>query len=147
MKIILLDNLRSLHNVGSIFRTADGAGWDKVVCGGYTGTPPDRRIEKVSLGAENFIKWEKQENALEYLKKLKEENYQIVALEQTSRSKILFNKDFKLNKNVVLVLGNEVEGVRPELLEIAHLHLEIPMHGEKSSLNVSVAAGIALYNL
>lgn len=118
-----------------------------MVCGGYTGTPPDRRIEKVSLGAENFIKWEKQENALEYLKKLKEENYQIVALEQTSRSKILFNKDFKLNKNVVLVLGNEVEGVRPELLEIAHLHLEIPMHGEKSSLNVSVAAGIALYNL
>lgn len=145
-KIVVLENLRSLHNVGSVFRVADGAGWDQVILGGYTGCPPDRRIEKVSLGAEEFVAWEKAENIVEKVQQLKSEGYRILALEQTSMSVDLFNFVNK-NKKVVLILGNEVEGVSPELLALAEDHLEIPMHGQKGSLNVSIAAGIALYAL
>ena len=146
MKIILLENIRSLHNVGSIFRTADGAGWDKVILAGYTGTPPDRRIEKVSLGAEEFVLWEKQESGVEVVQALKKESFGIYALEQTSKSVNLM--DFQPpEKDFVLVVGNEVEGVSPELLSLCDVHLEIPMRGEKGSLNVSIASGVAMYRL
>jgi len=145
-KVIILENIRSLHNVGSILRTADGAGWDKIYLCGYTGCPPDRRIEKVSLGAENFIKWEHADNALEVIKKLKKDKYEIIALEQTKKAEDLFTAKFP-NKKTALILGNEVEGVTKEVLKEADRHLEIPMHGKKSSLNVSVSAGIALYEI
>ncbi len=146
MKVVILDNLRSLHNVGSIFRTADGAGFQKIYCCGYTGTPPDRRIEKVSLGAEDFIEWEKSKTAAEICQKLKAEGYTIIALEQTERSENIFK--IKITDNhIVIILGNEVEGISEEALKLADQHLEIPMFGKKSSLNVSVAAGIALYEL
>ncbi len=146
MRVIILENLRSLHNVGSIFRTADGAGWDKIYLTGYTGTPPDRRIEKVSLGAEDSIEWEQFENPVECIEKLKKEKFKIFALEQTSHSEDLFSVKPE-EENVALILGNEVEGVSPELLALADKHLEIPMRGEKGSLNVSIAAGVALYQL
>ena len=145
-KIVVLENIRSLHNVGSVFRVADGAGWDQVILGGYTGTPPDRRIEKVSLGAEEFVAWEKPENLCQHIQQLKDSGYQILALEQTSQSQNLFEFSDNTEKTV-LILGNEVEGVSPELLKLADHHLEIPMYGQKGSLNVSIAAGIALYNL
>ena len=147
MKVIILENIRSLHNVGSIFRTADGAGWDKIYITGYTGTPPDRRIEKVSLGAEEFVAWEQFKDTLECVKKLKKENFKILALEQTSHSQDLLSYKAEKNQNIALVLGNEVEGVTPEVLKKCDDCLEIPMRGEKGSLNVSIAAGIALYQL
>jgi len=145
-RIVILENIRSLHNVGSLLRTADGAGWDKVFLCGYTGCPPDRRIEKVSLGAENFIAWEHSESALEVCKKLKNEGFEICALEQTAKAENLFEAEFS-NQKIALILGNEVEGVSPEVLEIANRHLEIPMHGKKSSLNVAVAGGVAMYGI
>lgn len=145
-RVIILENIRSLHNVGAIFRTGDGAGWDKVCICGYTGCPPDRRIEKVSLGAEEFLAWEHFESAQECVQSLKEEGFEIVALEQSERSTDLFEYK-KSAEKIALIFGNEVDGVSSELLDIAEKHLEIPMHGQKASLNVSVAAGIALYAL
>ena len=145
-KVIIAENIRSLHNVGAIFRTADGAGWKEVFLCGYTGCPPDRRIEKVSLGAENTIKWKHFETAKEVIQELKKEGFQIVALEISDQSVDIFSFS-ETDKNIALVLGNEVEGVSPEVLDLCDTHVEIPMHGEKESLNVSVAAGIALYVL
>ena len=145
-RIVVLENIRSLHNVGSVFRVADGAGWDQVILGGYTGCPPDRRIEKVSLGAEEFVAWEKAENIVENIQQLKTSGYQVLALEQTSQSKNLFEFT-DIAEKTVLILGNEVEGVSAELLNLADHHLEIPMYGQKGSLNVSIAAGIAMYAL
>lgn len=144
MKVVILENIRSLHNVGAIFRTADGAGWDKLYLTGYTGCPPDRRIEKVSLGAEEFLPWEHVDSAEKLCKQLKKEDFQIIALEQSERSENIFETTHS-QENIALVLGNEVDGVSPEILKICKQHLEIPMYGKKKSLNVSVAAGIALF--
>ena len=146
MKVILLENIRSLHNVGSVLRTADGAGWDKVYLTGYTGTPPDRRIEKVSLGAEEFLNWSHHPDPVACAKQLKAEGYSLLALEQTSQSVNLLEYQIA-DENIALVVGNEVEGVTPELLAECDQHLEIPMRGQKGSLNVSIAAGVALYQL
>ncbi len=146
MKVIILENLRSLHNVGSILRTADGAGWDKVYLTGYTGCPPDRRIEKVSLGAEEFLAWEHNPSPIECVQTLKADGFKIFSLEQTSQSVDLLSYRNQA-ENIALVLGNEVEGVSPELLAESDVHLEIPMRGQKGSLNVSIAAGVALYQL
>ena len=146
MKVIILENLRSLHNVGSILRTADGAGWDKVYLTGYTGCPPDRRIEKVSLGAEEFLAWEHNPSPIECVQTLKADGFKIFSLEQTSKSVDLLSYQNQA-ENIALVLGNEVEGVSPELLAESDVHLEIPMRGQKGSLNVSIAAGVALYQL
>jgi len=146
MRIVILENIRSLHNVGAIFRTADGAGWDKVYLTGYTGCPPDRRIEKVSLGAEEFLPWEHVDSAEKLCEKLKKEEFKIIALEQSDRSEDIFTTKCE-EENIVLILGNEVDGVSEEILNMCDQHLEIPMHGKKTSLNVSVAAGIALFAL
>lgn len=145
MKVVILENIRSLHNVGAIFRTADGAGWDKIYLTGYTGCPPDRRIEKVSLGAEEFLPWEHVDSALQLCQQLKKEEFHIIALEQSEKSTDIFESQKNPEQNIALVLGNEVEGVSSEILDICDTHLEIPMHGQKKSLNVSVAAGIALF--
>lgn len=146
MKVIVLENLRSLHNVGSILRTADGAGWDKVYITGYTGRPPDRRIEKVSLGAEEFLDWEHNPEPIKCVEQLKAEGFHVTALEQTSQSKNLLEFEHD-HKRIALIVGNEVEGVTPELLNLCDEHLEIPMRGQKGSLNVSIATGVALYQL
>jgi len=144
-RVVVLENIRSLHNVGSVFRVADGAGWDRVILTGYTGTPPDRRIEKVSLGAEETVSWQHVADPVKAVEQLKNEGYSILALEQTSAAVDLFT--FKPDKKVALILGNEVDGVSAELLQLADHHLEIPMHGQKGSLNVSIAAGVAMYAL
>jgi len=145
-KIIVLDNIRSLHNVGSIFRTADSSGFEKLYLCGMTGTPPDRRIEKVSLGAENFIPWEYCENTLECLEALKKDDYKLLALEQTTKASNVLEVT-PPDEDIALILGNEVEGLSAEVLKAADMHLEIPMRGQKGSLNVSVAAGVAMYQL
>ena len=144
MKVVILENIRSLHNVGAIFRTADGAGWDKVYLTGYTGCPPDRRIEKVSLGAEEFLPWEHVDSAKTLCEQLKKDGFEIIALEQSDRAEDIFTAKH-VSENIALILGNEVDGVSPEILQAADRHFEIPMYGKKTSLNVSIAAGVALF--
>jgi 23S rRNA (guanosine2251-2'-O)-methyltransferase len=154
--VLILHNIRSVHNVGSIFRTADAAGMSKIILSGYTPTPLDRfgrerkDLSKVSLGAEKTIAWEHVKQLSSTLKKLKKEGYTIVAIEQNKNSTSLF--DFKPKKTesgtispLAIMVGNEVRGISPQLLKQADVILEIPMRGKKESLNVSVAAGVALF--
>lgn len=149
--ILVLDNIRSVANVGSIFRTADCLGVSKIYLIGTTPTPLDRfgrkrkDFIKVSLGAEEFVKWEYSVDVESVLNKLKKEKYKILALEQAKSSKSL--KKFKAPKKFALIVGNEVEGVSKSALKLADTILEIPMFGKKESMNVSVSTGIALFNL
>ncbi len=142
---ILLNNIRSLHNVGSIFRTSDGAGVKKLFLCGQTGYPPREEIAKTALGAEEIVPWEYYIDPIDCIKKLKKEGIQIVALEQTSKS--IDYKKLKPKYPICLVVGHEIDGVSKEILELCDEAIEIPMHGEKQSLNVSVAFGIAIYEL
>jgi 23S rRNA (guanosine2251-2'-O)-methyltransferase len=150
--LLVLDNIRSVANVGSIFRTADCLGVSKIILVGTTPAPIDRfgrkrkDFVKVSLGAEEFVKWEHVSDTLPVLEKLKEEKYKIIALEQHKDSKSLEARTKKL-KHFALIVGNEVEGVSKNVLKMCDEILEIPMRGQKESMNVSVSTGIALFNL
>ena len=145
--IVVCDSLRSLHNVGSVFRTGDGAGIDKIYLCGITGRPDvpkaERKISKVALGAQDFIEWEYVKQSWRLVSKLKKEGYQIVSLEQTSES-IDYAK-FKPHCPIALIIGNEGKGVKKSLLKRSDRIIDIPMRGQKESLNVSVAFGIAAY--
>ena len=144
-KIILLDNIRSMQNVGAIFRNADGSGFDKVILTWYTPTPPRSDISKTALGAQTWIDWEYFEDSLSIVKDLKKQWYQIFSVELTNDAidyKELFTKD---NGKVVLIMWNEVLWVSKELLDLSDKKVIIPMRGKKESLNVSVAAGIVMY--
>ena len=149
--ILILHNIRSVHNVGSIFRTADAAGVTKIILSGYTPAPVDRfnlprkDFAKVSLGAEKTILWVQTKTLAQAVKLLKKENYFIAAIEQDKNSTPLF--DFKAPKGqpLALILGNEVLGISKASLKLADIILEIPMRGKKESLNVSVSAGIAMF--
>jgi 23S rRNA (guanosine2251-2'-O)-methyltransferase len=146
---LILHNIRSTHNVGSLFRTADCAGVGELFLCGYTPTPIDRfgrarsDVAKVALGAEKTIPWQQHEDTLLLLKKLKKDGYRIIALEQSERS-VHFKKIIVEGKTA-LVVGNEVGGIEEALLAHCDDIAEIPMAGEKESLNVSVAAGVALF--
>lgn len=142
---LIVDNVRSLFNVGSFFRCADVFGVSKVYLCGYTGCPPRKEISKVALGAEENIAWEHKKDAVRLVKKLKREGIMVVALETTSKATSLAT--FAPTYPLALIVGNEVEGVSRELLTMADKIVEIPMLGKKESLNVSVAAGVALYAL
>jgi len=143
---VVCHSIRSAYNIGSIFRTADGAGVAKVYLTGYTPAPPHSGIAKTALGAERFVSWEKVKNINSVLEKLKKEKFKIVAVEQSKKSKNLFSfrKDRK-EGNLCLILGNEVRGLSKAILEKCDEIIEIPMLGRKESLNVSVAFGIAVY--
>lgn len=143
--IILLPNIRSAHNVGAMFRTADGAGVNKIYLTGYTPTPPHPRLDKVSLGAEKWMCWEYVKQPGRLLNKLKREGYHIVALEQTKKSVNIYEWQPKFP--VALIVGNEKTGVTKNLLKYCDKEIELPMRGKKGSLNVSVAAGIAMYHI
>src|SRR3989344_3627014 len=144
--VVILHNIRSVYNVGSIFRTADAAGIKKVILCGYTPTPLDRfrrlrsDFTKVSLGAEKTVVWEHCNTLATAIKKLKQENFLIIAIEQDKKAVPLFDFKVPKNKSVALILGNEVRGISPTSLKHADVILEIPMRGHKESLNVSVAA-------
>ena len=139
----VLNNIRSLYNVGALFRTADGAGLEKLWLCGITGIPPDPMISKTALGAEKAVPWEYRRRAAEVLRELKAKGTQIVFLEQTAES--IPVEDFKPSGPVCLVVGNEIEGVSDELLKYCDAAVEIEMSGLKNSLNVTVAFGIAAY--
>ena len=142
--VVVLNNIRSLYNVGSIFRTADGAGVEKVWICGITGHPPNNQISKTALGAEEHVAWEYRKDICSVLRELKAQNYQIVLLEQTQES---CPYDFvDLKAPVCLVVGNEIEGVSPDTLDYCDKAIEIEMAGIKNSLNVAVAFGVIAYH-
>ena len=143
--IVVLNNIRSLYNVGSIFRTADGIGVEKIFLCGITPIPPDNQITKTALGAEKTVPWRFFERAVDAVKQAKSEGYQIVLLEQTQNS-VSYQK-FIPSQPICLVLGNENAGVSDELLALADASVEIEMSGLKNSLNVSVAFGVVGYDL
>lgn len=148
---VLLPNIRSAYNVGSIFRTADAAGVAKIYLGGYTPRPLDAfgrarpDIAKVALGAEQFLPWEYKKNPYAIIARLREEGWDIVGIEQDARSTDY--RTYTLKKPTLLIFGNEVRGLSPALRKRCDRLLEIPMCGKKESLNVSVAAGIMLFSL
>ena len=145
---VLLDNLRSTLNVGSIFRTADGAGVAHVYCCGTTPTPEHPKIIKTGLGAEFSVPWSFYGNALDVLDEINQDTL-IVSIEATESSLDLFSevKHIEPGKPVLIMLGNEISGIDPLLLQRSKLTLSLPMLGSKTSLNVAVAAGIAIYAL
>lgn len=146
---IVLDNVRSAHNVGSIFRTAEGAGVAKIYLCGYTPTPIDRfgrempEIKKTSLGASAMVPWEQCDNITQVLGSLKERNVQIVAVEQTVQSVSMY--DIVWPSHTAFIFGNEIEGVSPQALKLSDVVVHIPMAGLKESLNVSVSVGVIVY--
>ncbi len=143
---LILDNIRSAHNVGSIFRTADAAGIDKIYLCGYTPRPDKNdKIAKTALGAEKTVTWEHHALAWKLIENLKKEGVHVVALEQDPTAIDIF--DFKAQFPLALVVGNEVKGISKALLKRAETILAIPQYGRKESLNVSVATGIAIYTL
>lgn len=142
---LVVQNVRSLYNVGAIFRCADVFGVSKIYLCGYTGFPPRNQISKTALGAEEWILWERKKQILPLLRKLKNQGIKIIALETGKKSKPLPN--FKPKFPIALVLGNEIKGVSRGVVALADEVLEIPMHGRKASLNVAVAAAVALYQL
>lgn len=149
---LILHNIRSVHNVGSIFRTADGAGISHIILSGYTPGPLDRfnlprkDFAKVSLGAEHTIPWQQTRTLAQAVKILKKQNYFIAAIEQDKHSTSLFDFRAPKNRPLALILGNEVLGISKQSLKLTDVILEIPMRGKKESLNVSVSAGIAMYH-
>lgn len=143
--VVVCDNLRSLYNVGSIFRTSDSLGVKKIYLCGITGTPEQSGLQKVSLGAEDSVEWEYAKSTWRTVEKLNKIGYNIVCLEQTNTS-VDIGK-FKPKFPLALVLGNEVDGVSASVLKRSKDHIHIPMKGIKESLNVSVAYGIAGYKL
>lgn len=152
--VAILYNIRSLHNVGSIFRTADAAGIEKLYLCGITPAPfdefgrPRNQLTKVSLGAEKYVKWEKVKSIKKVIGELKKQDYKILALEQSKKSIPCHKLKLKGKKlKLALLAGNEVKGLAPSILKQADKIIEIPMFGKKESLNVSVAFGIAAFSL
>ena len=144
----LLDNVRSAWNVGAIFRTADGLGVSKLHLCGITPTPENESVRKTSLGAEEAVAWEYSRNALETAARLKAEGYSLIALEQDERAIPIVGAQHAVPlRKVVLILGNEITGVDPGLLDLCDQIVHIPMHGHKRSFNVEVAFGIAAFIL
>lgn len=145
---LILPNIRSCHNVGAMFRTADATGVSKLFLVGYTAQPPKIQIDKVSLGAEKWMPWEHRDiDDLENLiKELKKENFRVIALEKSDDS-IELSEYTKPDNSIALILGNEVDGVDQNILQLCDDVVHIEMKGKKESLNVSIAAGIAMYNL
>ena len=145
--VIVLDNVRSMHNVGSAFRTGDAFAIEKIILCGITATPPHREIEKTALGATQSVDWEHYQDTTEAVKALKEQGYKICAVEQASDSTAL--QDFKINpeEKIALVFGNEVHGVDEDVIELVDGCIEIPQFGTKHSFNVSVTIGIVLWDL
>ena len=143
--VLILPNIRSAHNVGAMFRTADGAGVEKLYLTGYTPCPPHPKVDKVSLGAEKWVPFEYNKTTAPLIKKLKKQGFTVVALEQTEKSDSIYAWQPKFP--LALVVGNEKTGVTPAVLKLCDAAVHLPMRGKKKSLNVSIAAGVAIYHL
>jgi tRNA G18 (ribose-2'-O)-methylase SpoU len=151
--ILIIHNVRSVQNVGAMFRTADAAGIDKIYLTGYTPTPLDRfgrkrgDLAKSALGAEEFVNWEQKKSILPLLAKLKKEKYLIIAIEQDKKSVDYKTLRLRSGQGNVFIVGPEVTGIPRNILQKCDIIAEIPMRGKKESLNVSVACGIALFGM
>jgi tRNA G18 (ribose-2'-O)-methylase SpoU len=143
--IVVLDNVRSMHNVGSVFRTADAFLIEAIFLCGYTPQPPHRDINKTALGATETVDWIHYPNAVSAVTALKEKGYKIYAVEQTENSISLEKLIIQTNEKIAFIFGNEVEGVNENLLPLCAGCIEIPQQGSKHSLNISVAAAIVLW--
>ena len=144
---IILDNIRSAHNVGSVFRSADSFKADKVWLCGICATPPSAEIHKSALGAEFSVEWGYEKDTLSLVKRLKEEGYTVLSVEQTVHSVMLDKFKPETGRKYALVFGNEVDGVQQEVVDASDGVLEIPQYGTKHSLNISVSAGIVLWHI
>lgn len=145
--IVILDNIRSMHNIGSVFRTADAFCLEMIYLCGITATPPNAEIHKTALGAEETVSWKYLENTIDAVNQVRERGYKVFSIEQAVGSTML--NDLQLNKGekIAVVLGNEVKGVQQEVINQSDLCLEIPQYGTKHSLNVSVTSGIVIWDL
>ncbi|RRQ47270.1 RNA methyltransferase [Chryseobacterium sp. SC28] len=143
--VVILDNVRSMHNVGAIFRTGDAFLVEKVVLCGITPRPPHREIHKAALGATESVDWIYEQDINVAIKNLKKENFNIIGIEQTSDSQLISAFKIKSDQKYALILGNEVDGISEEALPNIGIFLEIPQLGTKHSLNVSVCGGIVMW--
>jgi 23S rRNA (guanosine2251-2'-O)-methyltransferase len=143
--IVILDNIRSLNNIGSFFRTSDAFNVEKIYLCGITATPPHRDIQKTALGATESIEWEHKTSTLELIKDLKTQGVKICSIEQAEKTTFLQNVPDLPNDKYALVFGNEVDGVDQEVINASDYIIEIPQFGTKHSLNVSVCAGVVLW--
>lgn len=144
---MVLDNIRSMHNIGSVFRTSDAFLIEKIYLCGITAMPPNKEIRKTALGATESVDWEYVKEINELIPQLKSEGFKILSIEQTESSQNLAEFELNQNEKYVVVLGNEVEGVQQEVINQSDFCLEIPQGGTKHSLNVSVCAGIVLWEM
>jgi len=144
---IVLDNVRSMHNIGSIFRTADGFAVEKICLCGITAQPPHREIEKTALGATQSINWEYFNDPVQAVNRLRADGYQIIAVEQAEKSIMLQDFTVTPGEKYALIFGNEVNGVSDEVMGVIDACIEIPQFGTKHSFNIVVSAGIVLWDL
>lgn len=144
--VVVMDNVRSMNNVGSAFRTCDAFAAKKLYLTGITATPPHREINKTAIGAQDSVKWEYADNTADLLKSLKNDGYKIAIIEQTDQSLPLVNFKPLPTEKYAFVFGNEVFGVDEEALPLADIGLEIPQYGTKHSLNVSVCVGVIVWD-
>lgn len=145
--IVVLDDVRSLHNIGSFFRTSDAFLIEKIYLCGITATPPNKEIHKTALGATDTVTWEYVKEITELLTRLKEENVKIVSVEQVENSILLNDFEVQLNEKYALFFGNEVKGVSQKVIDASDFVVEIPQLGTKHSLNVSVSGGIVIWDV
>lgn len=145
--VLLLDNVRSLHNVGSAFRTADAFACEKIYLTGITGTPPHREIHKTALGATESVEWTYVHQPADAVARLKDSGYRVVVVEQTTQSETLQSLATSPDEKICIVFGNEINGVSEEVLALADTAVEIPQAGTKHSLNISVCVGIVCWEL
>jgi 23S rRNA (guanosine2251-2'-O)-methyltransferase len=145
--IIVLDNVRSLNNIGSVFRTADGFLVEAVYLCGITAVPPHKDINKTALGSTDSVNWKYFKNTIDAIEQLKKENYKIISIEQTDESIMLNNFNIKQNEKYALIFGHEIKGVEQSVINESDISIEIPQFGTKHSFNISVSVGIVLWDL
>ena len=145
--VVILDNIRSAINVGSVFRSSDAFAIERLILVGFTATPPSREITKTAIGATSSVDWTHVDDITDTLLQLKKNGYTITSIEQTDSSVSLLDCDIKPNQKLALVMGNEVDGVSDEALALSDVAIEIPQYGTKHSLNVSVCTGVVLWEV
>ncbi|RKF05178.1 SpoU rRNA methylase family protein [Tenacibaculum lutimaris] len=145
--IVVLDNIRSLNNVGSVFRTSDAFLIEKIYLCGITATPPNKEIHKTALGSTESVDWEYVENTMDLVEKLQADNVKVLSIEQAENSTMLDTFTPKPNQKYAVVFGNEVKGVQQEVVSASDICIEIPQLGTKHSLNISVSCGVVLWDL
>ena len=145
--IIVLDNIRSLNNIGSVFRTADAFLIEAVYLCGITATPPHREIQKTALGATETVTWKYFDSTSDAIYELKNNDFIVAAVEQTEDSKMLNDYEFSSQEKLAVIFGNEVKGVEQEAIDLSNKVIEIPQHGTKHSLNISVSVGVVIWEL